>query len=360
MSPHRHGPLTRRAARTLACSLAAALLLACPKDEDIGGSEASAPVTGLVLPETPGLVAHLEYTGPERRYIGPARLRFKGDRAPFEVEVEDFDQAETFVFHLESEAPARFGAAEGVRGTDSGSWLREKGRLLANIERTLPDGSKAHFILTANLIPAPIAAPDKRWPAGTTLYYGRSYDDKPITKVVPMALTAKVGTVSDGSRVLKWKADLDPATQQTITGELTVSGRRLIPAALVEKGERHEDRFDRGEEVTDATSLFLSRAVLRNLQRYGGSAWHDVEVCPKGVMVRHQSLEVLVQADDAVWRIPALVGTACEGRAIYVITDDPVDPLLLSVSRPGYQMKLMAVGRPVTDPGAAKAGSGHP
>jgi hypothetical protein len=51
------------------------------------------------------------------------------------------------------------------------------------------------------------------------------------------------------------------------------------------------------------------------------------------------------QADDNLWSIPATVAVASGGAAVYVVADDADAPLLLSARRPGWSMRLMAIGR---------------
>jgi len=111
-------------------------------------------------------------------------------------------------------------------------------------------------------------------------------------------------------------------------------------------GQRHADLFQGGEEIADVTSIFVSRSVRRILTRYGGAPWEDVEVGEEGVLMRQSDVDVVVQADDSLWKLPATVATLHKGEGIYVISKDPDNPLIISAVRPGYRMKLMAIGKP--------------
>jgi hypothetical protein len=55
---------------------------------------------------------------------------------------------------------------------------------------------------------------------------------------------------------------------------------------------------------------------------------------------------VTVQAGDTLWDIPAVVAAVNGGEGVYVVADDPENPLILSAARPGYQIRLMAIGTP--------------
>jgi hypothetical protein len=78
----------------------------------------------------------------------------------------------------------------------------------------------------------------------------------------------------------------------------------------------------------------------------GGTAFHDDEVGPAGVLVRVGPRTAVVQADDALWAIPVVVATAAGGKGVYAVAADAKEPLVVSAVRPGYRMKLMAIGRP--------------
>lgn len=300
----------------------------------------------LFLQPAPILAARLEYLAPNRKYIGPAHLEVASAEIPIELTVEDFDLAEVFQVRIISTEPVAYGVVAGNPWRDSGTFLRDRDRLIMKFTRTWDDARKADFLVTADLAPEPHVPPADWVVPGTTLYYGITYDDKPITKLVPMALTVRVGMGSDGSRMLTWHADLDPAMLHQYTTERQIDGRRVVPAEVLEKGERHADMFQGGEEITDVTSIFVSRSVRRILTQFGGAPWEDVELGEPGVLMRSSDIDVIVQADDALWKLPATVATLHKGKGVYVISKDPNSPLIISAVRPGYRMKLMAIGRP--------------
>jgi hypothetical protein len=321
-------------------------VLSCGGRRSPGFTVPDVDLETLFVQEVPTTTARLDYRNGDHHYVGPARIEMKGDKAPFELELEEFDEAQTLTLRVVSTDPVAFAPAAGNDHTDSGSYMRDHDRLLLNVDRSWPSGDEAKIVVVADLLAEAKPPPPDWLGTGTTLYYGRAFDSKPITLVVPMALTVRLGAASDGSRVLTWKADLDPATQAIITGELTVFGRRFIAAPVVEAGQIHSDVFDRGEDIADAGSLFTSRSTMRNLLKFGGAAWHDKELSGPSVLVKVAETEVILQADDSLWRIPAVVAAADGGRAVYVIAADEDDPVILSASRPGYKMKLMAIGRP--------------
>ena len=57
-------------------------------------------------------------------------------------------------------------------------------------------------------------------------------------------------------------------------------------------------------------------------------------------------LDWLSSFDDALWAIPVVVATAAGGKGVYAVAADAKEPLVVSAVRPGYRMKLMAIGRP--------------
>ena len=229
---------------------------------------------------------------------------------------------------------------------DTGVIRTDGSQVTYDLVRPVSDTEERNLDLIVDLSPDPTPPPDDWLKPGTVLYYGLSFDEKPITKEVPLALTVRIGAGSDGSRVLTWKADIDPLAEEEYTTERTRTGRKLIPPEVVASGERLDDRFARGEDIPDANSLFVSQAQLEGVTRLGGAPVHDEEVGPKGVLVRALTLDVAVQADAEVWSIPAVAAWTAGGSAVYVIAEDPTNPLILSARRPGYIVRLMAIGQP--------------
>ncbi len=324
--------------------LLAPLLAGCPKSG--GGPPVTLTAETLSLPPVPAVIGQVEVEAAHRKGQSPARVTVLSEKNPLKLRLEDFDQGEIFEVVLEAEGdPATFGQAPGTVAPDTGKALRSGGRLDLDLARQEPTGSSR---LAIHIDRAPIPSPPPAgWLApGTVLFYGLTLDDKPITKEIPMALTVRLGAGSDGSRVLTWKADIDPLAQKVVTGERSKSGRRVVPAAVVQSGSRLDDRFGRGDDVPDANSLFLSRSQLQGVKNLGGAALQDVEIGSAGVLVRGLALNVPVQADAELWSVPAVAAWAYGGDAVYVVADDDENPLLLSVSRPGATLRLMAIGRP--------------
>jgi hypothetical protein len=303
---------------------------------------------GLYLEPTPAVVGTLSITRPDRTWSGPARVELKSTKVPVQLTAEDLDMAEIYDFEVTAEAPATFAQVIGTVAPDVGTFARDEDRLLLSVDRALPTEAPLHLDVVVDPSPEVVPRGDDWMRPGTTLYYGVAFDDTPITQVVPMALTVKVGAGSDGSRMLSWKADIDPQKQLERGYDRVKTGRRQVPAEQVEAGVRHSDAFLRGDDIPEATSIFVSRKALADLNALGGAAFHDEEVGPQGVLVRQAALDVTVQVDDALWTIPTLVAFSHGGQGVYVIANDAQHPLLVSAERPGYRMKLFAIGRPAS------------
>lgn len=328
------------ALRRLALPLLA-LLAGCPKPAP---GPSLSPET-LALPPVPEAVAHVVWVEEGATLRAPARLEVLSERDPTHLRLEDFDRGEVFEVLIESLEPPRFGRAPGASGPDQGTVSRDGSRTALSLQR--PQGSgTAPLTVTIDRTPEPVAPPSAWLRPGTVLFYGLTFDDKPITKVVPLALTVRMGAGSDGSRVLTWKADIDPLAEQQYTTERTRTGRKLIPPEVVQSGVRVDDRFARGEDIPDANSLFLSRAQLQGVTQVGGASLQDEEVGAQGVLVRAFDLDVDVQADAGVWRIPSVAAWTAGGEAVYVVARDAEQPLILSARRPGYVVRLLAIGTP--------------
>ena len=319
------------------------LLTACGGAKPVA-SAASAPAN-LLLPPTPTTVARLELAAGERHYAGPARIDVRSATAPVHLMVEDFELAEPIEVLVDPGPPARFTPVAGNTWVDEGSYVNSGDRMVFTFTRTPTVGTPARIVVLANLKPTPQAPPRDWLRPGTTLYYGLSYDDKPITAHVPMGLRVTVQAADAGAWALDWVADLDPATQKSISGALFERGVLRIPAAVAEKAATHDDRLVVGDVETSSTSVFLPRSARRNLTAYGAAAWEDLAVGPAGLIQRVDQRSVVVQADDTIWAIPATVAVAAGGEAVYVVADDADAPLLLSARRPGWSMRLMAIGR---------------
>jgi hypothetical protein len=300
----------------------------------------------LKLAASPAAVARLELKSPDRAYKGPARISIDPAVKPLKFSVEDFGEAEPFEFQVESLDPLRFVQLPGQVAPDEGVLRLDGTSLIGKISRTRVDGQKEELIIAADLAPRPQKPPGAWLEPGTTLYYGRSYDNKPITQVVPMALTVRLGTSPEGDRRMEWRADVDPATQLVITGDRTERGQRTIPRGAFEAATRIDDRFVAGEQRTEAPALFFSVAALKNLRSYGGGSFTDDELGSSAVLVRVGEDLVRVQADGALWEIPVILASAYGGKARYAIADVDKGPLLIAASRPGYRLSLMAIGRP--------------
>lgn len=322
------------------------LVVACGEKKPPKAAPVQIDLTTLYLESVPEVVGRMSVVRPDRTWSGPARVAIKSPRGPLVIEAEDLDLAEIYEIHLEGEEPVTFAQVVGTIAADTGSFSRDEDRMTLSIDRSLPTEVPLHLDLVVDPSPDTAPRPDDWVRPGTTLYYGVSFDDTPITQVVPMAMTVRVGAGSDGSRMLTWKADIDPHKQLDVTYDRVKSGRRQVPAEQVIDGVMHSDAFLRGNDIAEATSIFVSRQTLADLKGLGGAAFHDTEVGPQGVLVRQAELEVTVQADDGLWTIDTLVAFTHGGEGVYVIADDAEHPLLVSATRPGYQMKLLAIGRP--------------
>ena len=210
--------------------------------------------------------------------------------------------------------------------------------------RPVSDTEERNLDLIVDLSPDPTPPPDDWLKPGTVLYYGLSFDEKPITKEVPLALTVRIGAGSDGSRVLTWKADIDPLAEEEYTTERTRTGRKLIlrwshpgsgwmTASLGERTSRMPTASScpRHNQKGDA-------ARRRPRARRGGrpqrGSWCG----------RSPSMSPCRRTP----RCGAFRGGRVDrgGSAVYVIAEDPTNPLILSARRPGYIVRLMAIGQP--------------
>lgn len=292
------------------------------------------------------MTARLEYQGADREYFGPAVLTVEGDELPYVLQVEDFELAELFEFRVNSIQPVVFGAVAGNLWSDAGTFVWTGNRMVASLTRTFPGGEPAKVVILGNTDPQAQAPPSTWLDAGTRLYFGITYDDKPITRLVPEGFNVLLRENGD-RRVLQWIGDLDPATQVDVTGELFRSGVRVISPQAVESATVFEDRFmEDDEEEVAFTSLFLSRQTYRTLSTYGGAAFQDAALDEPGVLERLSRTEVVIQADDNLWLLPATVAQVHGGLASYLIADFEDHALVLAAARPGYQVRLMAIGRP--------------
>jgi hypothetical protein len=333
--------------RTRSVMLVAALAWATPAGAKKAARSAPAVDPGsLFLEPTPAATAQLRIQDPgQPARTAPARVKLSAGK-PLRIEIEDLDQAEYVEICIEAEAPATFCAAADSTG-DTGTLRREGNRLHVKLDRGLPAGGQRHLELSLDTAPAPIAHPSDWLKQGTVLYFGRAFDEKPVTKVVPMALNVRMAEASDGSRVFTWRADLDPERETDALSARTVSGRRIVKPEVVASGTRHSDAFSRGDDVPEELgSLFLSAATFAQLKKYQGAPFEDAEVPGGGVLVKTGEINVVVQANDQLWMVPAVVATLAGGAGVYVIADDPAAPLILSASRPGQQIRLMAIAAP--------------
>jgi hypothetical protein len=322
-----------------------ATLSGCPKQPTNSGPNLT-PET-LALPPAPNSVAAVRVDDGDKIHAWPALVTVISERHPMHLRLEDLNQGKVYEVLLNDEGPpASFGTAPGAAGPDTGMVHHDGSRITFDLMRPIAGDTEQPLDLIVDRSPSAVAPPDDWLAPGSVLYYGLTFDDKPITKVVPMALTVRLGAGSDGSRLLTWKADIDPNQEQEYTTDRTRSGRKLIPADVVSNGTRLDDRFARGEDISDANSLFLSHAQLDGVTRMGGASLHDEEVGPAGVLVRALALTVPVQADAAVWGIPSVAVWTAGGDAVYVVAEDTDEPLILSATRPGYTVRLMAIGRP--------------
>ncbi len=341
--PLRSAP--RRGCRaTLRAVGAAGLLAGCPKPAAGPGIA----FEELSLPPVPASVAHVTWEGGPDGAAGraPAHLEVLQDRGPRHLRLEDRENARVFEVLLEEPGdPARFGQVPGASQPDQGRALVEGNRLSVDLTRNKGHHSERLQIVVVDA-PEPTPPPDDWLRPGTVLFYGVTHDNKPITKVVPLALTVRLGVGSDGSRVLTWSADIDPEAEAQFTTARTRTGRNVIAKAIVEDGVRLDDGFVLDEDIPDANSLFLSQAQLQGVRQLGGASFHDEALGRSGVLVRAFDLQVDVQADAGMWSVPAVAAWTAGGEAVYVVAQDPTHPLLLSARRPGTTIRLLAIGTP--------------
>lgn len=325
--------------------VAGLVLAGCPKKTPIQQKPEVDPST-LFLEPVPTMTATLAINAPDRLWSGPTRIATNLKDEPVRIDLEDFDLAEPVEICVASFEPVGFcEALDSMK--DTGTVTRTEDRLEATIERTGYDEEQRTYTLKVDLSPEPVSAPEDWLSTGTVLYFGRAFDSNPITKTVPMGLQVHLGAASDGGRVFRWSADIDKRAEKEVTTETQRTGRRLISAEVVESSVQHSDNFIHPESINDDTgSLFLSRKTLADAIRFGGAAFHDKELSREGVIVVTGRTKVTVQADDGLWTIPAVVAAVNGGEGVYVVADDPDDPLILSATRPGYQIRLMAIGTP--------------
>lgn len=334
-----------RLLRASLAPLCLALVAGCPKKQPMQQKPEVDPAT-LFLEPVPAAVARVRFAGPDYSYVGPARFEREKDGDNWIYIFEDFDRGLPVEVCIENTSPTRFCPAPEAM-SDKGSLQAAGDTEELRLERMGYDEQSRSLQAWIDLAPEAVPRPDDWIQTGTVLHFGRAFDDKPVTKTVPMALNVRVGQANDGGRVLTWKADIDVRDQTEITGERTMEGRRLVNGAAVASGTRHTDAFARGEDVSDdATSIFVSRKAVADALRYGGSTFHDLELGDASVLVVTGRTTVDVRADGGLWRIPALVATVGGGKGVYVIADDPDHPLILSATRPGYRIRLMGISSP--------------
>ena len=320
-------------------------LSGCPKKSPIQQKPEVDPST-LFLEPVPEITASLSIVGTDRTWSGPTRITLDPKARPLRIDLEDFEQALPVEICVEKVEPLTFCSAMEAM-SDQGKLTLTDDRLEVELQRVGYDEVTRKYQLQADLSPEATPPPDDWLAPGTRLYFGRAFDYKPVTRTVPMALNVRLGSASDGGRVMSWTADVDVLAETEMTGQTTRSGRRLVSAAVVEAATLHSDAFLSSESVNDDTgSLFLSRKTLADAIRYGGAAFHDTELSSEGVIVVTGRTSVTVQVDDGLWTSPAVVAAVNCGEGVYVVADDPDDPLILSASRPGYQIRLMAIGTP--------------
>lgn len=341
-SKHRRLPTPSVARIALLCS---GLAWGCPKKSPIQQKPEVDPST-LFLEPVPTMTATLSITGPDRIWSGPTRIETNLKATPLRIDLEDFDLAEPVEICVESTDPTKFCEALDAM-KDTGALRRTDKRLEIDLQRQGYDEQIRDYKLRVNLAPTATPSPEDWLESGTVLYFGRAFDSNPATKTVPMALNVRLGSASDGGRVFTWTADIDKRAEKEVTSDTQRSGRRLISAEVVESAAQHSDAFLKPESMGDDTgSLFLSRKTLADAIRYGGSAFHDKELSAEGVLVVTGQTNVVVQVDDGLWSIPAVVAVVNGGEGVYVVANDPDNPLILSATRPGYQIRLMAIGTP--------------
>lgn len=337
--------------RTRTCLLASLALVAC------AGGKGPAPVDleslDLFLEPVPEATGLLRYKGPTRTYAGPARVEITGTD-PLSVEAEDFAEAELLRFTVISEAPPAYRRGPGGEWIDIGQFVRDGDRFRIDVDRAWGDGRQAEVDLAVDMSAEAREAPSDWLQPGTRLFYGLAFDDKPITRIVPMGVTVTIEEpAEEGGFAFSWRADLDENTRTDVRGRTWQQGRRQVSAEVVDAGIRLADRFD--ETVPDsffegASSLVLPRSVARNLETYGGAGFEDADLGGKSVLERLQEREVTLRADGELWSLPAWVTATSGAQGVYVVLADPEHPLVLSASRPGWKLRLMAIASPEDPP----------
>lgn len=343
-----HRPPALRPSRAAALAL---VLAAC------AGGKAPTPVDleslDLFLEPVPQATGLLEYRSPGRTYAGPARVEITGTD-PLSVEAEDFDEAELLRFTVISEAPPAYRRGPGGEWIDIGGFVRDGDRFRIDVDRAWGDGRQAEVDLAVDMSAEAQPAPTGWLRPGTRLFYGVAFDDKPITRIVPMGVTVTVEEpAEEGGFAFSWRADLDENTRTDVRGRTWQQGRRQVSAEAIQAGIRVADRFD--ETAPDsffegASSLVLPLSVARNLETYGGAGFEDADLDNKAVLERLQEREVQLRADGGLWTLPAWVTATSGAEGVYVVLADPELPLLLTASRPGWKLRLMAIATAETAP----------
>jgi hypothetical protein len=325
--------------------LALGLLAGCPKKQPVQQKPELDPST-LFLEPVPAATARVRFAGPGYDYVGPSRFERERVDDHWVYVFEDFERGQPIEVCIAKTEPTSFCPAPEAM-EDSGSLKADGDTEELRLERKGYDEQTRSLQAWIDLSPEATPPADDWIQTGTVLHFGRAFDDKPVTKTVPMALNVRVGATNDGGRVLTWTADIDVRDQTEITGDRTMEGRRLLSGEAVASSTQHSDAFTRGEDVSeDATSIFVSKKAVADAIKYGGAPFHDLELGAEGVLVVTGRTTVTVPADGGLWEIPALVATVGGGKAVYVIADDPDHPLILSATRPGYRIRLMAVSSP--------------
>lgn len=346
--------LVRRALAAVSALLLPALLLGAlllPAAPALAGKKAARGellrTEELGLPPAPTTAARLEIHGDLRDYAGPARLELLSE-APLHLRLTDLAEAEPTELLVESREPVRFGALPGGRFQDRGSLVSAKGKLLLSVQRAWTDGRSEQIVVVGRLAPRPQSPPRDWLRPGTTLFYGISLDDKPITRHEPLGLMVTIEPAEEGARRLSWQADIDPDSQIEDTTLRRTRGERLVPAAIAERGARHSDHLTAplAGEAEDSTALFASRQARRTLTSMGAAAWQDRDLPDHHLLRAQGPTRLIVQADDALWEIPATAARTEDGGALYLIAEDAQDPLILYARRPGWTLRLLAIGRP--------------
>ncbi len=331
-------------------SLGSAVLMGCAGGKGPVAPPVDVDTLDLFLEPVPAAAGYLHYAGPTRSYRGPVRAEVTNSADPLSFEFEDFAEAEVIRVSVLSADPPAFGRGPGGEWIDVGSYEHRGSVHTLQLDRAWGDGRQAKMLLELDLQPTPQAPPSDWLQPGTRLFYGVAFTDKPITKIVPMGVMVTIEEPDEpGGWTFSWRADLDENTRTDVRGRTWQQGRRRVSAELAESSSRHADGFD--ETVPDsfyegATSVFLSRSTARNLSTYGGAAFDDAALEGTSVMERVAEKEVVLRADGDLWSVPAWITTVNKGEGVYVVAQDLEAPLLLSASRPEWQMRLMAVATP--------------